>query len=218
MAPLVAQQAAGELDGFAGWLVDLMDRLGLVGAAIAAALDIVFPLLPSEVLLPLVGFAAAQGVFSLAAALVAVTLGSLAGGLIIYGLGRVFGRERTRWVFRRLPLLKVEDLDKAEAWFARHGKKAVFFGRMVPGIRTLISVPAGIERMNLWVFIALTTIGSLIWNSILVIAGYRLGADWHVLEPYIHGFSRTVLVVAVIAVIVFIVVRVRAKSDPMGIE
>lgn len=187
-----------------------MDSLGLFGAALGSGIDSVLPFIPSEVILPLVGFAAGHGAFSLTAALIAVTVGSLVGGLIDYGLGRWFGRERLARLFDTLPLMKVEDLEKAELWFSRHGKKAVFFGRMVPAVRVLISVPAGVERMNLVVFSLLTVGGSLLWNSIFVIGGWKLGTNWHLVAPYFHLFSRAVIVLGIVAVLAFVLIRVRA--------
>ncbi len=200
-----------EVDGLAGVMVDLMDRMGLVGAAIAVGLDNLFPPIPSEIVLPIAGFAASQDIFTLEGALFATTAGSVIGAIILYWLGRGFGRERSVWVFEKTPLLKVSDLERTEAWFAKHGYKAVFFGRMVPIFRSLISLPAGVEKMNFWVFLALTTAGSLLWNSIFVVAGYRLGADWEKVEPYAAVFQNVVIVAVLVVVIGFVVVRLRGR-------
>ncbi len=196
-------------DGLAGWTVDLMDRLGLFGAALAVSLDNFFPPIPSEIILPLAGFAASQGTFSLTGALVATTAGSVFGALVLYWLGRIFGRDRAYWVFERTPLLKTNDLERTEAWFAKHGGKAVFFGRMVPIFRSLISIPAGVERMNATTFLLLTTAGSFIWNFIFVFAGYQLGQDWDRVEPYAEWFQRLVILAVLVVVVTFVVVRVR---------
>ena len=196
-------------DGLAGWTVELMDRLGLLGAAIAVSLDNFFPPIPSEIILPLAGFAASQGTFSLTGALIATTVGSVFGAVVLYWLGRVFGRDRAYWVFEKTPLLKTSDLERTEAWFAKHGGKAVFFGRMVPIFRSLISIPAGVERMNATAFLLLTTTGSFIWNFVFVFAGYQLGQDWARVEPYAEWFQRLVIFAVVLVVVVFVVVRVR---------
>ena len=193
--------------GLAGAMVDLMDRLGLVGAAIAVGLDNLFPPIPSELVLPLAGFAASQGTFSLTGALVATTLGSVIGACVLYGLGAAFGRDRSVAVFDRVPLLKVSDFERTEAWFLKHGTKAIFFGRMVPIFRSLISLPAGVERMNPALFLALTTAGSAIWNAVFVVAGYRLGADWHRVEPYADVFQQVVIVAVLLVVGTFVLVR-----------
>lgn len=210
MLPLV--DGAGVPDsGLAGAMVDLMDRLGLVGAAIAVGLDNLFPPIPSELILPLAGFAASQDTFSLTGALIATTLGSVIGACILYALGAVFGRERSIAVFDKVPLLKVSDFERTEAWFAKHGSKAIFFGRMVPIFRSLISLPAGVERMSVPLFVALTTLGSLIWNSIFVVAGYRLGRDWDKVEPYAEWFQRLVIVAVLVVVIGFVAIRLREQ-------
>lgn len=186
-----------------------MDRLGLLGAAIAVGADNLFPPIPSEIILPLAGFAASQGVFSLSGALLATTLGSVVGALILYGLGRGFGRERAAWVFERTPLLKIGDLERTEAWFAKHGHKAIFFGRMIPIFRSLISLPAGVERMNVGLFVLLTAGGSAVWNAIWVVAGFRLGEEWDRVEPYAETFQTVVILAVVVVLCVFVVVRVR---------
>lgn len=200
-----------EIDGLAGVMVDLMEALGLWGAAIAVGLDNLFPPIPSEIVLPIAGFAASQDIFTLQGALFATTAGSVIGAVILYWLGRLFGRERSAWVFDKTPLLKIRDFERTEQWFAKHGYKAVFFGRMVPIFRSLISLPAGVEKMNFPVFLALTTAGSLIWNSIFVIAGYRLGSDWERVEPYADVFQKLVIAAVLVVVVVFVTVRLRER-------
>lgn len=203
---------AAPAGGLAGWAVDLMDRLGGPGAALIVGLDNLFPPIPSELVLPLAGFSASQGAFTFSEALFWTTLGSVVGALIVYTAGALLGRERVRAVMVRVPLLKPTDFDRSEAWFARHGTKAVFFGRMVPLFRSVISLPAGVERMPLLTFLALTTTGSLIWNTIFVTAGYQLGTRWHVVEGYAGVFQRIVVVAVVLAVVTFVVVRLRARA------
>ncbi|MEU1282698.1 DedA family protein [Kitasatospora sp. NPDC005856] len=206
----VAQQPSG---GFAGWAADLVDTMGGPGAGLAIALENLFPPLPSEVILPLTGFAAGQGVISLASALTWTTLGSVAGAVVLYWLGALFGRERMHAIWARLPLVKASDLERTEAWFARHGTKAVLLGRMVPIFRSLISVPAGVERMPLPAFVMLTTIGSLVWNSVLVMAGFLLGDRWDAVETYVGLLSKAVLVVVAVAVAGYVVMRWRGRNS-----
>ena len=196
-----------DLGGVAGWAVDLMDTLGAPGAGVAIALENLFPPLPSEVVLPLAGFAAAQGSFSLASALFWTTAGSVVGAVVLYALGRILGRDRMRAVIKAVPLVDVADADRTEAWFERHGKKAVFFGRMVPLFRSLISIPAGITRMSLPLFLALTLVGSLVWNTVFVLAGYALGENWARVEPFAQGFELLVIAAVAVAVLVFVVKR-----------
>jgi membrane protein DedA with SNARE-associated domain len=209
MIGLMNAASGGEpAGGIAGWATDLMDRLGAPGAGLAIALENLFPPLPSEVILPLAGFTAAQGRMSLAAAILWTTLGSVVGALALYGIGALIGRDRVRAVAARLPLVKVEDLDRTEAWFARHGGKAVFFGRMIPIFRSLISVPAGVERMRMAVFLAYTALGSLLWNTAFVLAGYGLGGNWRTVEEYVGVYSKGVVAVAAAAAAAFLVMRI----------
>lgn len=198
-------------DGLAGWVLSLMDRLGGLGAGLAIALENFFPPLPSEVILPLAGFAAGLGSFTLASALIWTTLGSLLGALGLYALGRVVGEERIRRMVDRMPLVDVADLDRTVDWFHRHGGKSVFFGRMIPLFRSLVSIPAGVTRMPVWRFAVLTTAGSAIWNAVFVLAGFELGQNWSRIQPYAAGFQRIVIVVAVVAVAVLVVRRVRRR-------
>jgi membrane protein DedA with SNARE-associated domain len=191
------------------WAVKLMDTLGGVGAGIAIALENFFPPIPSEAILPLAGFAASQGTITLVEALIWTTAGSVVGALALYALGALLGRRRTRALLGKIPLVKVEDIDRGQEWFERHGSKAVFFGRMVPVVRSFISIPAGIERMPVLRFALLTCAGSAIWNTLFVVAGYQLGENWHVVERYAGIFEKVVLAAVVLAIAVVVVRRVR---------
>ncbi|MGI5290854.1 DedA family protein [Nonomuraea polychroma] len=193
------------------WLVGLMETLGAPGAGLAIALENLFPPLPSEVILPLSGFTASRGEMDLVAVLVWTTLGSVVGALALYWVGALLGRERVHAIAARLPLVKVSDIEKTEAWFARHGRKTVFFGRMIPIFRSLISVPAGVERMPLPAFMLLTTAGSLIWNTIFVLAGYFLGENWSLIEAYVGVGTNIVIGMVVAAVLVFVGVRLAER-------
>lgn len=215
--------AAGgdQLGGFAGLAAGLINTLsqalGGPGAAIANGLDSIFPFLPSEVILPLVGVSVSQGHLTFVGAILWTTLGSAVGGLIMYYIGALLGRERTRAIFIKIPLVKTEDIDKTEAWFAKHGTKAVFFGRMLPLFRGLISIPAGIERMSLGVFIIYTTLGSLIWNTAFLVAGYLLGENWYLAEQYFAPVSIGIGVLVVLAIAYFVVSRLlQRKREASG--
>jgi membrane protein DedA with SNARE-associated domain len=196
-------------DGIAGWAINLMETLGAPGAGLAIALENLFPPLPSELILPLAGFTASKGNMSLFDAVLWTTLGSVVGALVLYGLGALLGRDRVVAIAARLPLIKVSDIEKTEAWFARHGRKTVFFGRMVPIFRSLISIPAGVERMPIMTFTLLTTLGSLIWNTAFVMAGYMLGENYSLVENYMGIVSKVVLGIIVLAAVVFVVIRLR---------
>ncbi|MFE1086799.1 DedA family protein [Streptomyces sp. WA1-19] len=190
------------------WITGLMESLGAPGAGIAIALENLFPPIPSEVILPLAGFTAATGQMNLVAVLIWTTVGSVVGALALYWVGALLGRDRTVAIAAKIPLLKVADIEKTEAWFNKHGTKAVFFGRMLPIFRSLISVPAGIERMPLPIFLGLTTLGSAIWNTLFVMAGYLLGDNWESVTEYVSVYSKVVLVVAAVAVLIFLGVRI----------
>ncbi|MEU8379333.1 DedA family protein [Streptosporangium sp. NPDC048865] len=195
------------VDGIAGWAINLMETLGAPGAGLAIALENLFPPLPSEVILPLAGFTASKGDMGLFDAVLWTTIGSVVGALALYAVGALLGRERVVFIASKLPLVSVSDIEKTEAWFARHGRKTVFFGRMIPIFRSLISIPAGVERMPVMIFTLLTTLGSLIWNTAFVMAGYLLGEQWDLVERYMGVVSKAVLAIVILAVVVFIVVR-----------
>lgn len=195
------------VDGVAGWAINLMETLGAPGAGLAIALENLFPPLPSEVILPLAGFTASKGNMGLFDAVLWTTLGSVIGALALYGVGALLGRERVVSIAAKLPLVSVSDIEKTEAWFARHGRKTVFFGRMIPIFRSLISIPAGVERMPIAIFTLLTTLGSLIWNTAFVMAGFLLGENWSLVEDYMGIVSKTVLGIVILAAVVFVVVR-----------
>ena len=198
------------LTAFSDWAVELMDAIGPIGAGIAIALENLFPPLPSEVVLPLAGLAAQRGSFTLAEALVWTTLGSLVGAFLLYGLGAWLGADRLRRIADRIPLLRGDDVVRTVAWFDRHGAKAVFFGRMLPIFRSLISIPAGVSRMPPWRFGLLTGAGSLLWNSIFVLSGYLLGEAWPVVEQYAEILQWVVLAAVVGVFAWFVVTRVRS--------
>lgn len=205
-----------DLTGVAAWAVEVMERLGPPGAGLLIAAENLFPPLPSEVILPLAGFTASQGSFTVLEAVVWTTSGSVVGALVLYLLGAVFGRDRLRAVWARLPLVDLQDLDRTEAWFSRHGAKAVLLGRMVPIFRSLISIPAGVERMPVATFLGLTLVGSLVWNLIFVLAGYHLGENWHLVERYAGTFQVVVVVAVLLALAWFVVSRVRRLRGRRG--
>lgn len=197
-------------------VVGLMDLIGAPGAGVAIALENLFPPLPSEVILPMAGLAAARGSFTLFEALFWTTAGSVVGAFALYGIGAVLGLDRLRALVKRLPLLHVDDVDRTVAWFGRHGGKAVFFGRMLPIFRSLISIPAGVVRMPLWRFGLLTLAGSLLWNSVFVLSGFFLGEQWHIVEEYAGILQYVVIAAAAAALVWFTVTRVRQLRGRQG--
>jgi len=203
------------------WVVDLVDRLGYVGLAIVVAIENIFPPIPSEAILPLAGFLAAQGRMTLVGAIVASTIGSVLGALVLYAFGYGFGERRVRALVRRYgrwALISEDDLDKSQAWFDRYGKSAVLIGRLVPLVRSLISIPAGIARMPLLPFVMYTTIGSGIWNVILISGGWLLGENWDLITTYQGYFSSAFVALLAIVVLLFLGKRFlgRARGSRIG--
>jgi len=191
------------------WLVDLMNTIGPIGAGIAIAAENLFPPIPSEAILPLAGLAASHGAFPLWQAILWTTVGSVVGALVLYGIGALVGVKRLVWFADKMPLLRADDVHRTVAWFERHGPVAVFFGRFIPIFRSLISIPAGVVRMPIWRFVLYTASGSLIWNTIFILVGWFLGESWHIVEQYMDVFQNIVIAVVILAVAVFIVIRVR---------
>ncbi|WP_229119553.1 DedA family protein [Enemella evansiae] len=195
------------------WLVGLMQTIGAPGAGIAVAVENIFPPVPSEVILPLAGLTASRGRFSLTSAIAWTTAGSVVGAWALYLLGVKLGVQRLRVFADRMPLMKVSDIDRTVAWFNRHGRSAVFFGRLLPLFRSMISIPAGVERMPWWQFTFYTLLGSGIWNTVLILAGWQLGANWQLVERWTGVLQNVVIAVVAIALILFIVRRVRARRS-----
>lgn len=216
----VIAAAAGEdgsdLTGFAGWVADVLASLGVVGVGLLTAIENLFPPIPSEVVLPLAGYLAAQGRIHLVGAIISSTLGSLLGAIIIYELASRLGKDRLRRFVHHMPLIEWDDVDRADEWFERHGSAAVFFGRFVPGIRSLVSVPAGtseLGRVRFWLF---TTLGSAIWNSAFIGAGWALGSAWTSVGRYSDWINYGLLLALIVAVARFVWKRRGRIENPVA--
>jgi len=193
------------------WVVTIMRTLGAPGVGVATALETVFPPVPSEVVLPLAGYTASQGHYGVVAAVAWATAGSLAGALLLYWLGAAWGLERICSLADRIPLMHADDVRRAVSWFGDHGRAAVLVGRLVPGVRSLVSIPAGVDRMPLATFCLFTTAGSLVWNAALILAGYELGAQWHRVEAYVGSIGNVVYALLAVAVVVVVARRLRHR-------
>ena len=183
------------------WIVSTIDSWGYVGVFLLMLLEHVFPPIPSELIMPLAGYLSATGGMSLTLTLLVGTAGSVTGTALWYFAARAIGETRLKHFARRygrVLTLSPSDIDTAHGWFIRYGSYAVFFGRMIPAIRTLISVPAGFARMPFGSFLVLTTLGSAIWTALLTLAGYVLESQYHRVEGYIDPLSKLVLVVLVV--------------------
>lgn len=197
------------LTGLAGWAADTMTNVGGPGVGAIVALENLFPPIPSEVVLPLAGFLAGQGRLSVVAVIIWATAGSVAGALVLYALGAVFGRQRLLRMADRLPLISIDDVQRAERWFARRGGQAVLIGRFIPVVRSLVSIPAGVERMPLLTFTLYTTIGSALWNSLFVLLGYGLGSRWQQVSAYSSYITNAAVGLIGLALVVIVVRRLR---------
>lgn len=204
--------SAPAYDGFVGWVLSLIESLGEVGVGIAILIETFVPPIPSEAILPVAGFLAYEGRMSAWGAWIAATLGVLVGAWIWYAIGAAVGRDRTRRIVGRIPLLDHSDFDKAEAFFARWGGRAVLFGRCVPLVRSFISIPAGIERMTFWKFSLYTVVGSGIWNGIWIGLGFAFGpAIKPVLEEWSGLISNAAVAIIVLILLIFLFTRLMRR-------
>ena len=200
---------------------NLMYQLGYPGLSLVMFLENVFPPIPSEIVLPLAGTLTVSADpsipprFNMVNVLIWATLGSFLGAWIWYWVGYLISEDRVRRLLQKIGkiiMITEEDLDRALDWFDRYGEWCVFFGRMVPIIRTLISVPAGLSKMHWAKFSAFTIAGTLIWNTILGFAGRLLGDNYTIIVDWIDRFKYLVIIVCVIAVVVFYARRISNKK------
>jgi membrane protein DedA with SNARE-associated domain len=205
-----------ELTGLLGWAERVMITLGEWGVGILVLLETVFPPLPSEVVLPLAGFLTSQGGLSLPLVIATATLGAYLGALGLYGLGAALGQERAIRTLAKLPLVDREDFERADAWFGRHGRASIFFGRLIPGVRSLISLPAGAQRMNLGTFSVFTLAGSGLWNGILIGAGVLLGTQYALVDRYSTYINYALYAVLAGLLIWLVVRRIRRARERPG--
>jgi len=178
------------------WITNVVEQMGSPGIALLMFLENVFPPIPSELVMPLAGFVAERGRFPLWGAIVAGSVGSLAGAIGWYLVGRKVGERRLRrWVDRhgRWLTLSCDDIDKAKGWFDRHGGAAVFIGRLIPGVRTFISVPAGFAQMSWAPFLLYSAVGTALWTALLAFAGKLLGASYEKVGQYLDPVTWVVL-------------------------
>jgi membrane protein DedA with SNARE-associated domain len=213
---MMSATAVDELTGIAGFAARGIDAMGEWGVGLFTLAETIIPPIPSEVILPLAGFLTRQGTMSLALVFATSTLGAYVGALLLYWLGAKLGLERAIRGLSRLPLMDREDFEKAADWFHRHGGSAVFFGRFFPGVRSLISVPAGAGKMNLATFSIFTIAGSGLWNGLLIGLGVLLGAQYRLIEEYSRYLNFAVYA-AVAATIAWLSVRAyRRQRDRAG--
>lgn len=197
------------------WAADFIDAIGLIGVAALVALENVFPPIPSELVLLLTGFNVSQARFGYVGGVVFATIGSVVGAYFLYGIGRLLSEERLEAFLAgigRFVGLKKSDVHKGFQWFERHGSAVVLFGRLIPVVRSVVSIPAGAEKMPLARFTILTALGSFVWNAVWIAIGWGLGDQWEkagTWGDYIqYGAVALILVAAIV-----LVVRTRRKNS-----
>lgn len=198
------------------WIIQTISQWGYAGIFAVMLAESIFPPIPSELIIPFAGFAAANGDLNFFGVLIAATVGAVVGMLPWYYAGRLFGLERVRRLadrFGRVMTLNAEEIDVAVNWFHRFGPIIVLFGRLMPLIRTLISIPAGLARMSLPVFLLASTSGALIWNIILTTAGYLLHEHYELVEVILDPLSYVVLALVVLIYLVRLVTWKPSKSN-----
>ena len=198
------------------WILQVMSELGYVGIVLLMFLENVFPPIPSELIMPAAGFAAARGELSLVGVIAAGSLGSVLGAIVLYGLGRMLHEQRLialtdrygKWL-----LVSSDDIRKADDWFDRHGNKIVFFGRLIPATRSLLSIPAGMSGMPFGQFLLYTSLGTTLWSGLLALAGYQLGNNYEAIEVWIAPISKAVVLICVCLLVWFVVKRIRQNKQ-----
>lgn len=184
------------------WIINTMTSLGYVGIALLMFAENLFPPIPSELIMPLAGFTVAQGDMNFTIAVLAGVVGTVVGAFPWYYAGVFVGEERLKKLankYGKWITVSGDDIDKANRWFNRYGKKAVFFGRLVPGIRTLISLPAGLNEMALGTFLIYSTLGTTLWVMFLTFLGFILGDNYELVDEYLGPVSKFVLLALIIA-------------------
>lgn len=198
------------------WIINIMTSLGYWGIALLMFLENLFPPIPSELIMPLAGFTVAQKHMELIPAILAGIVGTILGAFPWYYAGKFISESRLERLadkYGKWITVTSKDIQKANRWFNKHGKKAVFFGRLVPGVRTLISLPAGINNMALAPFLIYSTIGTAIWITLLTYAGYLLGDNYHLVDEYLGPVSKIVLAILVIWFILWVVRKQLRKQS-----
>ncbi|WP_102261068.1 DedA family protein [Mesobacillus jeotgali] len=196
------------------WLIGIMEEFGYTGVMFLIALENIFPPIPSEVILTFAGFMTASTDFTITGVILASTMGSLLGAVLLYGIGLQLGvKKLERIVDRWGYLLRVtkNDIYKADSWFNRYGAWTVLFCRVIPLLRSLISIPAGISGMRFRTFLLFTTIGTLIWNTILVYLGASVGASWEEIVEYIDVYSKFIYIFLLLISVILLFVLVLRK-------
>lgn len=187
-------------------IINIMEQVGYLGVFLLIAIENIFPPIPSEVILVFGGFMTTYTSLNIPIMILAATLGSLLGAIVLYYIGKIFNKERLKRIVNgkigKVLRLKASDIEKADKWFDTKGNKTVFFCRFIPIVRSLISIPAGMSEMPMQKFLLYTISGSLIWNAVLIIVGSIVGDKWETIVGYLDNFSNIILIILVIIFVV----------------
>jgi membrane protein DedA with SNARE-associated domain len=222
MLELLAAAGSGgeekQLSGILGFATRIIQALSEWGVGLLTLIETVFPPIPSEVILPLSGFLSSQGDMNIVLVFVTATVGGYLGALLLYWLGRAYGEERTIKLLSKIPLMEREDFEKSTKWFKRHGRRSIFFGRLIPGVRSLISLPAGSTRMSILTFSIFTLAGTALWNSLLIGLGAALGSQYELIDKYSTILDVVIIGLVVVGIVLLVIRRVKRrraeKRDP----
>lgn len=201
-------------------IINIMEQVGYLGVFLLIAIENIFPPIPSEVILVFGGFMTTYTSLNIPIMILAATLGSLLGAIVLYYIGKIFNKERLKRIVNgkigKVLRLKASDIEKADKWFDTKGNKTVFFCRFIPIVRSLISIPAGMSEMPMQKFLLYTITGSLIWNTVLIIVGSIVGDKWEIIVGYLDNFSNIILIILVIIFVVamyyWFVIRKKKQS------
>ena len=201
-------------------IINIMEQVGYLGVFLLIAIENIFPPIPSEVILVFGGFMTTYTSLNIPIMILAATLGSLLGAIVLYYIGKIFNKERLKRIVNgkigKVLRLKASDIEKADKWFDTKGNKTVFFCRFIPIVRSLISIPAGMSEMPMQKFLIYTILGSLIWNTVLIIVGSIVGDKWETIVGYLDNFSNIILIILVIIFVVamyyWFVIRKKKQS------
>lgn len=189
------------------WLVDIISKLGYLGVGLAMFIESFFAPIPSELVLPFSGFVVSQGTLNLYLTIVVATISAYLGTLPFYFIGK-WGQgmvDKFLRKFGKYLFIYPEDVDMGYKAFEKYGNGIVFLGRLIPIIRTVISLPAGVSKMNFFIFSIYTLLGSLVWSAILIIAGYTLGENWNVVGGYVSKYEKVIIALIIVLMVLFVV-------------
>lgn len=196
------------------WITEIMNSFGYMGVFLLIMLENIFPPIPSEVILTFGGFMTTTTNMSVTGVVIASTAGSVAGAVILYAIGSILNVNRLEKVVDKwgyLLRLTKKDIHKAQSWFDKYGVWTIFFCRFIPLIRSLISIPAGMARMNFWLFFLLTTIGTMIWNVVLIKVGATVGSSWHDIVHFMDVYSSIAYIILALIFIIFLGFYIKSK-------